>query len=74
MPNDSKVSSKWLLNDVGLISGVFNDDRTAVDGRPDAHNSAVLNVGNGPPATVRVDLTKRNNWDAIKKRLADEKF
>ena len=74
MPDNSKLPPKWLLNEVGLLDGVFNEDGTAVVGRPDAHNSAVLNVGSGPPATVRVDLKKRAGWEAIQKRLADEGF
>jgi hypothetical protein len=71
MPELSRVPPPWLLNDVGLIEGVFNDERTAITGRPDAHNSAVLNIGNGPPSLVTVDLTKRADWGAIKTRLFD---
>ena len=74
MPNANKLPPKWLLNEVGLLDGVFNWDRAAIVGRPDGHNSAVLNVGSGPPATVRVDLKKRADWETIQKRLTDEGF
>jgi hypothetical protein len=74
MRDDSKLPPKWLLDEVGLLDGVFIEGRTVIVGRPDAHNSTVLNVGSGPPATVRVDLKKRVGWEAIQKRLTDEGF
>jgi hypothetical protein len=62
-----------LLDDIGLTDGQF-ESRTVVIGRPNAHNSAVLNVGSGPPSNIRIDLIKRNNWEELKKRLVDEGF
>ena len=70
----STFPPKWLLDEVGLVNGVFVEDGNVVVGRPDRPNGAVLNVGNGPPETTRVDLKKRAGWGAIKKRLADEGF
>jgi hypothetical protein len=75
MQDQTKLAPRWLLIEVGLTDGIFEDGgTTVVVGRPDAHNSAVLNVGNGPPKSTRVDLTKRNDWDTLKKRLTDEGF
>ena len=75
MPNDAKVPPQWLLSELNLTDGVFNSDKTAVTGRPNAHLGAVLNTGSGAaPAVVPVYLTKLNDWEAIKKRLADEGF
>jgi hypothetical protein len=56
MDNRSRVPA-WLLNDLFLSDGVFNEAMTAVIGRPNAHLRAVLDVGNGAPAqtTVRLD-------------------
>ena len=72
MTNHSEVPA-WLLNELFLTDGVFNHGKTTVTGRPNAHLSAVLNTGQGAaPATVPVDLTKRVDWEAIKKRLTDE--
>ena len=73
MPNRFKAPPRWLLEDIGLTDGHF-ENRTVIVGRPDAHNRAVLNTGSGPPATVRIDLTLRNNWDQIAKRLTNEGF
>jgi hypothetical protein len=72
MSDNSKLSPRWLLNEVGLLDGLLNEDKTVVVGRPDALNSAVGNVGNGPPATIRVDLRNRADWKAIQERLANE--
>lgn len=70
---DFKTPPRWLLTDIGLLDGRF-ETKTIVTGRPDAHNSAVLDVGNGPPSSVRIDLTTRANWREIEKRLTDEGF
>ncbi len=75
MQSQSKLPPQWLLIEVGLIDGRFEDGgTTVVVGRPDTHNSAVLNVGNGLPRSIQVDLTKRNDWEALKKRLSEEGF
>ncbi|HEX6881253.1 MAG TPA: hypothetical protein VF135_12865 [Terriglobales bacterium] len=64
----------WLLHELFLLDGVFNDDRTIVTGRPNAHAGAVLNVGYGAPGRVSVDLTRRADWQSIRERLASEGF
>jgi len=69
-----KEAPAWLREELFLIDGVFNQDRTVVTGRPNSHASAVFNTGSGAPGTLTVDLTKRADWEAIKKRLADEKL
>ena len=72
MPTQSNIPPHWLLQEVGLIDGRFDDNKQAIVGRPNAHNAAVLNVGGGSPPTVRIDLKIRPNWEQIKKRLTDE--
>lgn len=52
----------WLLSRLFLKRGVFNDDRTSVNG------------GSEALGTFSIDLTQRADWEAIKKRLADEGF
>lgn len=52
----------WLLSQLFLKHGVFNDDRTAVSS------------GSEALGTFSMDLTKRADWEAIKKRLADDGF
>jgi hypothetical protein len=74
MPSDLNVPPRWLLDEVGLVDGEFSENRTAIVGRPNAQNSAVLNVGHGPPATVTVYLRKRDDWEANRKRLVNEGF
>ena len=73
MANHSEPPA-WLLDELFLIDGVFNNDRTTVTGRLNAHARAVLNEGGGPPSTVTINLTKRADWEAIKQRLAHEGF
>ena len=45
----------WLLNQLFIKNGVFNQDRTAVVSGQDA------------PHTFSIDLTQRADWEAIKK-------
>jgi len=59
MDNFSSVPS-WLLNQLFIKNGVFNQDRTAVVSGQDA------------PHTFSIDLTQRTDWEAIKKRLSEE--
>jgi len=72
--NRHSTVTAWLLNEVGLLDGVFSEDGTEVVGRPNAHNSAVLNVGHGSPAIITVNLSRRADWEAIKQRLIDEGY
>ena len=58
MPNTKHEVPPWLLNDLFLGSGTFNEDRTIVTGRPNAHRSAVLNIGHGAPSVVSDKLTE----------------
>jgi len=48
----------WLLDDLFLADGVFNEARTAVIGHPTAHLRAVLDTGNGTPPVVTLPLTE----------------
>lgn len=68
---DKSTVPAWLLSELLLTHGVFNEDRTAVIGRPNAHLSAVLNEGRGAPATTTVYL---NKFPEALKRLADEGY
>jgi hypothetical protein len=52
----------WLLSQLFLKHGVFNNDRTAVI------------CGSETLGTFSIDLTKRADWEGTKKRLADEGF
>ena len=64
----------WLLSQLFLKGGVFNDDRTAVLSAYHPKESAVLNPGSDTHGTFSIDLTRRAGWESIKKRLADEGF
>jgi hypothetical protein len=48
---------RWLLDELFLDEGEFNDDETIVIGRPNNHLSAVLNVGHGTPSRTECKLT-----------------
>ena len=52
----------WLLSQLFLKNGVFNHDKTAVIS------------GIAAPRSFAIDLTKRPDWEAVRKRLADEEF
>ncbi len=66
---DAKVPS-WLLKALFLNQGVFNPDRTVVISGPDPN--AILDPEKNTPVTVSIDLTKRGDWEAVRRRLADE--
>jgi hypothetical protein len=55
--NTSEVPA-WLLNDLNLTDGAFDEAKTAVIGRPNAHLRAVLDTGNGPPAQITARLNE----------------
>jgi hypothetical protein len=48
----------WLLNDLNLTDGTFDETKTAVIGRPNAHLRAVLDTGNGAPAQITARLSE----------------
>ena len=52
----------WLLSQLFLKHGVFNNDRTGVI------------CGSEALGTFSIDLTKRADWEGTKQRLADEGF
>ncbi|HMF74446.1 MAG TPA: hypothetical protein VK604_02180 [Bryobacteraceae bacterium] len=56
-----------MLEELFLTTGVFNEDKTAVIGRPNAHLSAVLNTGSGTPNERHVLLNVSQ-----KERLQDD--
>jgi hypothetical protein len=52
----------WLLSQLFLKKGIFNDEKNAViSGIEEPHPSSI-------------DLTQRSDWEAVQKRLADEGF
>jgi hypothetical protein len=52
----------WLLRELFLNNGIFNDEKTAVISGIEA------------PSPFTIDLTQRSDWQAIQKRLAEEGF
>jgi hypothetical protein len=41
-----------------LTGGVFNENKTAVIGWPNAHHQTVLDTGHGPPTQVTIPLSE----------------
>lgn len=74
MPESLKAPA-WFLKEFCLLDGFFNEDRTAVVGRCNAHMSVPL-LASGvidkpfPQATVEIEKV----GEATRKRLADEGF
>jgi hypothetical protein len=72
MSKQGRTPPQWLLNEIGLAEGEFSKDNTAVTGRPDVHNSAVLDVGEGSPTRITVNVQRRPDWERIRERLRKE--
>jgi hypothetical protein len=63
----------WLLNQLFLKHGVFNADRTAVISGHKSDGDGE-NPDSEPEGTFSIDLTRRPDWETIRKKLADEGF
>ncbi len=72
---ENRPVPNWLLNDLNLLEGVFLN-RTTVPGFRNDHAFAVANVEPqvAPAREITLDLTTRNDWETIKKQLADEGY
>jgi len=66
MANTPEVPA-WLLNDLFMTDGAFNEARTEVTGRPNPHATSVLDTGKGRPSHVTVRLKEDQ-----KRRLEEE--
>jgi hypothetical protein len=58
MANNPSEVPAWLLNDLNLTDGAFDETKRAVIGRPNAHLRAVLDTGNGAPAQITARLNE----------------
>jgi hypothetical protein len=58
MTSDISEVPAWLLDELLLATGVFNETKTAVIGRPNPHLGAVLNTGGGVPSEVSFSLNE----------------
>jgi hypothetical protein len=55
-----RIVPNWLLNELLLDNGVFHENMTTVTGQPNAHQRAVLNVGDDkPPKTMARHGTRK---------------